>query len=76
MTINRDAFDKAVGAHSPLRPADVDRLFGGVTAENKRFVWRFLQLDYATQIEIFRKAGRARLVFPGAVLIDIPLMRS
>lgn len=71
MTFNRPAFEAYVAAHSPLSPAQIDRMFGTVDAENKRAVWDFLKLDSRVQMAAFSDLLRAQQSIPGAVVLGV-----
>lgn len=53
MTINREAFERAVSEKSPLTPSQVDRMFGEVTADNRALVWAFINLPARFQMAAF-----------------------
>ena len=42
MTVDRAALAAEIAKRSPLSPQQVERLFRGVTPENKADCWRFL----------------------------------
>lgn len=67
-SFNRPAFEAYVAAHSPLSPAQIDRMFGTVDAENKRAVWDFLKLADREQMAVFLQVAQVQRSFPGAVV--------
>ena len=71
MSFNRLAFEAYVAAHSPLTPAQLDRLFGTVDASNKRVVWDFLKWPGKDQAEAFSLVMVARAHFPQAVVMGV-----
>jgi hypothetical protein len=71
MSFNRPAFETYVAAHSPLTPAQIDRLFGTVGASNKHVVWDFLKLDGREQMALFFEVARVQKSFPQAVVTGL-----
>lgn len=71
MSFNRPAFEAYIAAHSPLTPAQIDRMFGTVDASNKRAVWDFLKLDAREQMAVFTHVARVRKSFPQATVTAV-----
>jgi hypothetical protein len=70
-SFNRAAFEAYLAEHSPLKPAQIDAMFGAVDASNKHVVWDFLKLDGREQMALFFHVARARKSFPQAVVTGV-----
>ncbi len=66
MSLDRAKLEQAVKEKSPLSLEQIERMFGGVSAENKAVVWRFLTMPDFQQSAIWNSFCYLKHVAPDA----------